>query len=45
MLRLTCRKDGERRLATQPIGFTREDEQMTVRFALQPPAAAASPPP
>jgi hypothetical protein len=27
--------------ATQPIGFTREDEQMTVRFALQPPAAAA----
>ena len=26
--------------ATQPIGFTREDEQMTVRFALQPPPAA-----
>ncbi len=27
--------------ATQMVSFTREDEQMTVRFALQPPAAAA----
>ena len=26
--------------ATQPIAFTREDEQMTVRFMLQPPPAA-----
>jgi hypothetical protein len=26
--------------AAQPISFTREDEQMTVRFALQPPTAA-----
>jgi len=26
--------------ATQPISLTREDEQMTVRFALQPPTAA-----
>jgi len=26
---------------TQPVTFTREDESMTVRFALQPPAAAA----
>ena len=26
--------------ATQPVAFTREDESMTVRFALQPPAAA-----
>jgi LmbE family N-acetylglucosaminyl deacetylase len=26
---------------TQTVSFTREDEQMTVRFALQPPAAAA----
>lgn len=27
--------------ATQAVSFSREDEQMTVRFALQPPAAAA----
>ena len=27
--------------ATQPVSFTREDEQMTVRFTLRPPAAAA----
>jgi len=27
--------------ATQAVSFTREDEQMTVRFALQPPAAGA----
>ena len=27
--------------ATQTVDFTREDEQMTVRFMLQPPAAAA----
>ncbi len=27
--------------ATQAVSFTREDEQMTVRFALQPPSAAA----
>ncbi len=27
--------------ATQPVRFTREDESMTVRFKLQPPAAAA----
>ncbi len=26
--------------ATQPVAFSREDEQMTVRFALQPPPAA-----
>ncbi len=26
--------------ATQPVTFSREDEQMTVRFALQPPPAA-----
>jgi LmbE family N-acetylglucosaminyl deacetylase len=26
--------------ATQAVSFTREDEQMTVRFALQPPSAA-----
>ncbi|HEX6163223.1 MAG TPA: PIG-L family deacetylase, partial [Vicinamibacterales bacterium] len=26
--------------ATQPVSFSREDEQMTVRFALQPPPAA-----
>jgi len=26
--------------AAQPVSFTREDEQMTVRFALQPPSAA-----
>jgi LmbE family N-acetylglucosaminyl deacetylase len=26
--------------ATQPVTFTREDESITVRFALQPPAAA-----
>jgi hypothetical protein len=26
--------------ATQAVNFTREDEQMTVRFALQPPSAA-----
>ena len=26
--------------ATQPIAFTREDEQMTVRFMLQPPSSA-----
>ena len=27
--------------ATQPVRFTREDEAMTVRFTLQPPAASA----
>jgi LmbE family N-acetylglucosaminyl deacetylase len=27
--------------ATQAVSFTREDEQMTVRFAIQPPSAAA----
>ena len=27
--------------ATQAVSFSREDEQMTVRFALQPPSAAA----
>jgi LmbE family N-acetylglucosaminyl deacetylase len=27
--------------ATQMVSFTREDEQMTVRFSLQPPSAAA----
>jgi LmbE family N-acetylglucosaminyl deacetylase len=27
--------------ATQPVRFTREDESITVRFSLQPPAAAA----
>ncbi|MBY0492953.1 MAG: PIG-L family deacetylase [Cyanobacteria bacterium] len=26
--------------ATQPVNFTREDEQMAVRFSLQPPSAA-----
>jgi hypothetical protein len=27
--------------ATQPVNFSREDESMTVRFALQPPSSAA----
>jgi LmbE family N-acetylglucosaminyl deacetylase len=29
--------------ATAPVAFTREDEAMTVRFTLEPPAAAAKP--
>ena len=36
----SCRKAGARRRRRRPVSFTREDEQMTVRFALQPPSAA-----
>ena len=40
MWRSICRRDGAPRRRRRPVSFTREDEQMTVRFALQPPSAA-----